>query len=210
MRRGSPPKNTHRLLPWKARANAVEPALSVSLDSEIATKRILNAHPYVRVGNLPASFRRMRATFEKNGIVDCDAARRARCWVQSRRKKQYEATLNYDKVWAELCLVANHAKCTSTNADEAWCRYTKFALSMSTVMEPLLCENSDGLTMHDYGYPLSLAGVGCVEAAFKGETPYANDAKQCRSNDTSTSSRWLHGGREETQPRQNDSDIGRG
>jgi len=145
--------------------------LSLS-ESELEARRLLDAPKYRCPNLLPCSFKRMRESFQRDGVVDAKWAGKARSWITSNRKKRNQATLFYDEIWNNLFAVAKHVKSKFGNSDDAWARYREYAHSMATVIEPLLIGNRDGLTHHDYGTPFSSAGVGCVDAAWKGENPY--------------------------------------
>jgi hypothetical protein len=114
----------------------------------------------------------MRDAFERHGAVHGNDMKNARLWIISKRKKTSEPTLYYDEVWSELWRVARFAKQSSDSTDEAWTKYARFAACMACVMQPLLDSNRDSLTRHDFGFPLSTAGMGCVEAAWRSELPY--------------------------------------
>lgn len=163
-------KKPRRILPWKHR-QLTAAALNLS-ESELEAKRLLDAPKYRCANLLPCSFKRMRESFQRDGVVDAKWAGKARSWITSNRKKRNQATLFYDEIWNNLFVVAKHVKTKFGDSDDAWARYRGYAHSMATVIEPLLIGNRDGLTHHDYGTPFSSAGVGCVDAAWKGENPY--------------------------------------
>lgn len=159
-----------RILPWKHRQQM---ATDLNLtESEMRARSVLDSPNYRCRNMLPRAFKLMRESFKRDGVVDADACRRARAWITSRRNKRNEATLYYDEIWNELVVVAKHVKSIHHDEDRARETYHVYADSMATVIEPLLVDNRDKLTKHDYGGPLSNANTGCVEAAWKGETPY--------------------------------------
>ena len=115
----------------------------------------------------------MQKSFKVKGVVDVEASRKARSWVFTNRKITNTATLMYDEIWHELLLAARYVKYVNGDGEKAKQMYSVYANSMAIVIEPLLLENTDDLSKHDFGAPLSTAGVGCVEAAWRDQSPYA-------------------------------------
>ena len=133
----------------------------------------LTHSPYENGKRLPKTFETMRTTFWRDGVADATATRKARAWIKSQRKIRNQATLCFDEIWSGLHSVATECKRTANTLEDARTRYISFASTMAFVIQPLLDDNRDALNEHDYGAPLSNAGVGCVEAAWEGKTPYA-------------------------------------
>lgn len=128
--------------------------------------------PYKNGHRLPKTFTKMRTSFRRDGVPDAVSTRKAKAWLTSQRKIRNQATLYFDEIWSGLHGVAHECKKGCNDLKEARKKYNQFATAMATVIQPLIDDNEDGITKHDYGMPLSDAGVGCVEAAWSGKTPY--------------------------------------
>jgi hypothetical protein len=168
-----------RVLPWVAHATAHPPPPPPSprirkREIEASARDALYATPYTNPKLLPRSFARMRNSFERKGVVDVHAARRAREWCKSRRKMQNAATLAFDEIWNELRVVAKDCK-SKANVDEAREKYAVFADTMAHVFQPIATDNVDGLDADDFGGLLSGYGHGAVEAAWNGCHPYDSE-----------------------------------
>lgn len=159
----SAPKSRRILPNWSSTANE---------RTEQRARAAMMISPYKNGHRLPKTFKTMRESFRRDGIPDAAATRKARAWIKSQRKIRNQATLYFDEIWSGLHGVANECKNGANNLEEARKRYNQFATTMATVIQPLIEDNRDSLNEHDYGAPLSYAGVGCVEAAWAGKTPF--------------------------------------
>jgi hypothetical protein len=156
---------SRRILPnWSATAN--------EKTEQRARATMLKTSPYKNGHRLPKTFKQMRESFWRDGVPDAVATRKAGAWIKSQRKIRNQATLYFDEIWSGLHRVANECKKGANNLEEAHKRYNQFAITMAVVIKPLIEDNLDDLNEHDYGAPLSDAGMGCVEAAWAGKTPY--------------------------------------
>lgn len=161
-----------KLPPWpRTRVSRVSRVSRIAALERVAHKVLQNEHGYVRVRRLPRSFSVLRESFCVRGAADAEAARKARAWVASQRKLANVATACFDEIWDELRAVACELK-DANDPQDARERFDAFAATMAYVVEPLIRDNPDQITPHDFGGSLSSAGVGCVEAAWKNQSPY--------------------------------------
>jgi hypothetical protein len=163
-------KKTTRVLPWIRRAEILK--TSGLSQTELQAKIVLDSKNYACQSKLPNSFTKLKESFKKDGTVDAKFVTKARSWILSVRKRRNEATLYFDELWNDLFCVAKHLKASFGDGEESRNKFRVYSNSIASIIEPLLTDNLDGLTWHDFGGPFSTAQSGCVEAAWKGEHPY--------------------------------------
>lgn len=157
-----------------ARKRRILPKFSATANqrTEHRARAAMMISPYKNGQRLPKTFKQMCESFKQDGVSDAEATRKATAFIKSQRKIRNQATLYFDEIWSGLHGVANECKKGASDLEEARKRYNQFAETMAVVIKPLIDDNQDDLTEHDYGAPLSGAGAGCVEAAWAGKTPY--------------------------------------